>query len=128
MSRFHPVVRADEIPPGTGKTVLVDGRKVALFNVGGRFHAIDDRCPHAGGSLGEGILDGCVVTCPYHFWQFDVRRGCAPEFPEATVVRYEVRLENGQGTWRFEVKQPDTRCGSRTAWSPSPTLPSPTAS
>lgn len=95
MSRFHPVVRADEIPPGTGKTVLVDGRKVALFNVGGRFHAIDDRCPHAGGSLGEGILDGCVVTCPYHFWQFDVRRGCAPEFPEATVVRYEVRLEDG---------------------------------
>lgn len=93
MSGFHKVARVAEIPPGTGRTVDAGGRKVALFNVGGRFHAIDNQCPHAGGSLGEGILDGCIVTCPYHFWQFDVRKGHSPEFEDARVDRFEVRVE-----------------------------------
>ena len=90
------VARVAEVPPGTGRTVDVNGVKVAVFNVGGRFYAIDDHCPHAGGPLGEGILDGCIVTCPYHFWQFDVRKGHAPEFPEARVDRFEVRVEGDE--------------------------------
>ncbi len=96
MSSFHKVARVADVPPGTGRTVEVNGTKIALFNVGGRFHAIDDRCPHAGGPLGDGMLDGCVVTCPYHFWQFDVVKGHAPDLPEAKVVRYETRVEGDQ--------------------------------
>ena len=96
LSSFHKVARVGELPPGTGRTVDVNGTKIALFNVDGRFHAIDDRCPHSGGSLGEGILQGCVVTCPYHFWQFDVRRGCSPEFADARVDRFEVRVEGDE--------------------------------
>jgi nitrite reductase/ring-hydroxylating ferredoxin subunit len=102
LSRFYKVARVVDVPPGTGRTVDVNGVKVALFNVNGRFYAIDDRCPHAGGSLGEGILDGCVVTCPHHFWQFDVRRGHAPEFPEARVDRFEVRLDGQEIAVREE--------------------------
>jgi nitrite reductase (NADH) small subunit/3-phenylpropionate/trans-cinnamate dioxygenase ferredoxin subunit len=93
VARFHKVARTGEIPPGTGRTVDLGGVKVALFNVEGAYHAIDDTCPHQGGSLGEGILSGCVVTCPYHFWQFDVTKGQAPEFPEARVGRFAVKVE-----------------------------------
>jgi 3-phenylpropionate/trans-cinnamate dioxygenase ferredoxin component len=93
VDRFHKAARAADIPPGTGKVVVVGGKKVALFNVGGAFHAIDNTCPHQGGPLGEGYLAGRVVTCPYHFWQFDVVQGHSPEFPEARVDRFAVRVE-----------------------------------
>lgn len=48
---------------------------IALYNVDGTLHALDGVCPHAGGPLGQGQLDGCVVTCPWHGWQFDVTNG-----------------------------------------------------
>lgn len=96
MSRFHKVARVSDVPPGTGRPVDVNGRRVALFNVEGTFHAIDNGCPHAGGPLGEGFLLGCVVTCPFHFWQFDVRSGQSPEFPEARVACFPVRVDGDQ--------------------------------
>ena len=96
MARFHRVVRVEEVPPGTGRVVDVAGAPVALFNVEGRFHAIANACPHQGGPLGEGFLDGCVVTCPWHFWQFDVTKGHAPEFPEMTIDRFVVKVEAGE--------------------------------
>jgi nitrite reductase (NADH) small subunit len=65
----------DDVPPGTGLEVAVAGRIVAVFNVEGRFYALDGICPHAGGPLGKGRLSGTVVTCPWHGWQFDVASG-----------------------------------------------------
>jgi nitrite reductase/ring-hydroxylating ferredoxin subunit len=64
-----------EIPPGTAKEVLAGDRVVALFNVDGAIFAMDGICPHAGGPLGEGELQGTIVTCPWHGWQFDVTSG-----------------------------------------------------
>src|SRR5262245_65664365 len=75
MSTFVKACAASEIAPGTGKTVTVDGKDVALFNVDGTFHAIDNECPHRGGPLGEGDLEGCIVTCPWHAWQYDITTG-----------------------------------------------------
>lgn len=93
---FKRVARVEEIPPGTGKPVEVDGVKVALFNVDGSFHAIDNTCPHQGGPLGEGFLQGSVVTCPFHFWQFDLKTGRCPEFPDARVSRFAVRVDGSE--------------------------------
>jgi nitrite reductase/ring-hydroxylating ferredoxin subunit len=93
MTRFHRAARVKDVPPGTGTVVTVNGAKLALFNVGGAFHALSNTCPHQGGPLGEGFLQGPVVTCPLHFWRFDVRTGQAPEFPEAAVDRYPVKVE-----------------------------------
>jgi len=93
---FVKVAKVEEIPPGTGKPVVVGDVKVALFNVGGSFHAIDNVCPHQGGALGEGFLKGHVVTCPFHFWQFDIKTGRCPEFPEARVSRFAVRVEGSE--------------------------------
>ena len=54
---------------------MAGNQVVALFNVDGKFYALDGICPHAGGPLGEGELRGTVVTCPWHGWQFDVTTG-----------------------------------------------------
>lgn len=96
MPRFVKVASLDEIPPGTGRQVEAAGRQLALFNVDGEVHAVDGVCPHQGGPLGEGILEGAVVSCPWHFWQFDVVKGHAPEFPEAAIRKYRTRIEEGQ--------------------------------
>jgi nitrite reductase (NADH) small subunit len=84
--------RASEIPLGSIKEVQVGGKPVALANVGGTFYAIDNTCLHRGGPLGQGQLEGLVVTCPWHGWQFDVTTGKAVMNPNAGVgcLRTEV--------------------------------------
>lgn len=64
-----------DCPPGEARELVAEGRIVALFNVDGQFFALDGICPHQGGPLGKGMLRGCIVTCPWHGWQFDVRDG-----------------------------------------------------
>lgn len=82
---YEPVKVAsrEELPPGSKKLVEVDGRAIALFNVGGSFFAIDDVCTHDGGPLAEGELSGYEIECPRHGARFDVRTGkplCMPAF------------------------------------------------
>jgi nitrite reductase (NADH) small subunit len=96
MSDFTPAIPADELPPGRAAEVTVGGRAVALFNVGGRFHALDGRCPHRGGPLGQGFVEGPRVSCPWHNWTFDVTTGENVVSADLKVRRYEVRVENGQ--------------------------------
>ena len=76
------VAPVDEVPPGEGRVFEVKGRTLAVFNVDGRFYATDNDCPHRGGPLGEGDLDGTVVRCPWHAWRWDVTPG-----PTSTTPR-----------------------------------------
>lgn len=84
---------ADDLPVGESAEVTAGGRVFAVFNVDGSYHVLDGMCPHAGGPLGKGILQGCVVTCPWHGWQFDVRSGqhqfsdgiCQPAYAASVV-------------------------------------------
>jgi nitrite reductase/ring-hydroxylating ferredoxin subunit len=91
---FVKVAEVSELPPGTGK--LVTGpfdKPMALFNVDGEFYAINQICPHRGGPLAQGKLTGCVVTCPWHGWTFDVRTGL-PDHPGGhSVAAYQVKVE-----------------------------------
>jgi len=96
MPEFVTVAGIEDIPPGTGRTVEIRGIWIALFNVGGSFYAVDNTCPHAGGPLGEGHLDGYVVECPWHGWRFNVQTGKRPENPEITVACCHVRIEGNQ--------------------------------
>ena len=75
MTEWHRLAAVDDLPAGTGRELTAAGRVVALFNVAGKFYAMDGICPHAGGPVGQGTLDGCIVTCPWHGWQFDVTSG-----------------------------------------------------
>ena len=93
MGTFVKVAEASDLAPGQGKTVEAQGREIALFNVGGTFYAIDNTCKHRGGSLGEGELDGTVVTCPLHAWTYDVSTGECFDDPSCAIDRFPVKVE-----------------------------------
>ena len=86
MSEFIRVAGRAELPPGGKKLVDLDGRAIAVFNVEGRYYAIDDVCTHDGGPLAEGDLDGAEIRCPRHGARFDVRTGKALCFPAIEPV------------------------------------------
>jgi nitrite reductase/ring-hydroxylating ferredoxin subunit len=77
MPQRHPVTTLDAFPPGSKRAFLVGGRRIALCNVEGQLHAIDDVCPHAGASMAAGPLKGTTLTCPLHAIAFDVTNGAA---------------------------------------------------
>jgi NAD(P)H-dependent nitrite reductase small subunit len=96
---FAKLARKSEIPQGESRVVAADGgTPVALFNVAGEIYATDNRCRHRGGPLGEGILSGCHVICPWHFWKFDVRTGQQAEDPSIAVPCFPVKVE-GDDVW-----------------------------
>ncbi len=92
MAEFVKVARIGDLEPGEGTVVVVNGTRIALFNRGGMFYAIRNSCPHMGGDLGEGSLDGDIVTCPWHGWRFDVRTGKSPESEVVGVRTFEVKV------------------------------------
>jgi nitrite reductase (NADH) small subunit len=96
MSDFVKVLAVSDLTPGSGREVWVEGKAVALFNVGGVFHAIGNTCVHRGGPLGQGSLDGQEVICPWHAWGYDVTTGISTVNPELRVPHYETRIEEGQ--------------------------------
>jgi nitrite reductase/ring-hydroxylating ferredoxin subunit len=108
----HVVAAAADLPPGTRKRIEAEGRAIAVFNVRGEYFAINDRCPHEGGSLCTGRLSALTVSkepgayewtredefirCPWHGWEFDLRTGRSVCDPKTMRVRlYDVHVEHG---------------------------------
>ncbi|HLQ89370.1 MAG TPA: Rieske 2Fe-2S domain-containing protein [Xanthobacteraceae bacterium] len=108
----YVVASVDEIPPGKRKLVDANGRAIVVFNLDGEFYALNNRCPHRGGSLAHGIQTGLVeskepgqycysrlgemVKCPWHGWEFDIRTGkswCDPG--RVRVRQYPVAVKSG---------------------------------
>jgi nitrite reductase (NADH) small subunit len=89
---FLRTARKDEIPVGAIREFSVEGRAIALANVGGKFFAIDNTCLHRGGPLGSGEMAGNVVTCPWHGWQYDVTNGKLTMNPAAGVQCHAVEV------------------------------------
>ncbi len=93
MPKFVPVAKITEIPDQCAKCVLVEDRIIALFNLGGKFYAIDDTCTHEGGPLSEGIIEGEEVQCPWHGAHFNIKSGKVTLDPATEdVATYNVRL------------------------------------
>lgn len=93
MPNFVKVASASDLKPGEGKVVNANGTEVALFNVGGEFFAMNNTCLHRGGPLGEGFLEGDVITCPWHGWRYNVKTGANLMMPTAKVASYQVKVE-----------------------------------
>lgn len=108
----HVVAKTGEIPPGSRKLVMIRGREVGIFNHGGEYFALLNRCPHQGGALCKGALIGLVTSsepgrfdysrpgemlkCPWHGWEFDIRTGQSYCDPDSIKVRaYAVMVEEG---------------------------------
>ena len=96
MADFTRVAPVDRIPPGTGAPFTSMDKDIAIFNVDGAICAIADTCPHAGGSLGMGRLDGKIVTCPVHGMKFDVTTGCFAGTSDFGVVSFPAKVLDGQ--------------------------------
>ena len=95
VGQLHTVARVEDVPPGSARVVRAGEREIALYNVDGAFYATQGECLHLGGPLGDGKLDGPVLTCPWHGWQYDVTTG-ENEFDRALALEtFEVVVENG---------------------------------
>ena len=129
MAEFTRVADVDDLPDPGKLLVEVDGDPVALFRVGGTFHAIDDVCTHDGGPLVDGELADHTIACPRHGAKFDIRTGAALSMPAIRATRaYDVKLEDGGVFLRLReatagpVNQP-----TATTATPSPAAAAPAA-
>jgi nitrite reductase/ring-hydroxylating ferredoxin subunit len=95
-TRQVKVAEVGELGEGQARVVDVEGRTLALFNVGGAFYALDNACAHRGGPLGEGDLEGRLVVCPWHAWRWDVTTGRNANNPAVAMACYPVRV-TGEG-------------------------------
>ena len=93
MSNFVKVASIADLSPGQSKVLNVNETEIALFNVDGEFFAISNTCMHRGGPLGEGFLEGDVVTCPWHGWRYNVKTGSNLMIPNQKVLSYQVKVE-----------------------------------
>ena len=94
--RWVRVATRDSIPPREGRPTRIGGRDIALFNLGDRFLAIDNRCPHRGGPLSDGIVTSNAVVCPLHAWKVSLETGAIerPADASACVSTYATKVES----------------------------------
>ena len=95
--RWIRIATLDSVPVREGRTAVIGDRQIALFNLGDRFLAIDNRCPHRGGPLADGIVSANAVVCPLHAWKVCLDTGETERPPDARacVRTYATRIEAG---------------------------------
>lgn len=94
MVEFVKVAKTSDLKPGKAKILKAKGKEIALYNVNGKFYATQNECTHEGGPLGEGDLDGKVVTCPWHASMFDITTGKVLSPPAIEDVKtYKVKVK-----------------------------------
>lgn len=103
--RWIRVTTTDSIPRREGRAVTLGGRELAIFNLGpstqlgagDRFLAVENRCPHQGGPLADGIISGCAVVCPLHAWKVRLDTGSVdrPTASDVCVRTFSTRVEDG---------------------------------
>ena len=97
MANFVKVANKNDFPLGTAKTVAVNNKVIAVFNIGGKYYAISDECTHAAGPLSEGEISGTTVTCPLHGASFDVTTGAVLGEPaNEGVESFRVHVEGDE--------------------------------
>ncbi len=97
MADFVRICSQGDIPEsGKVKDFAVNGRALCVGNVDGAVCVLDGTCPHEGGPLGEGTIEGGKIVCPWHAYAFDVKTGTTDEDPDVKAEVFESRVENGE--------------------------------
>ena len=97
-----------DIPLREGRSVRLGEREIAIFNLGDRFLAIENRCPHQGGPLSDGIVSGSSVVCPLHAWKVDLEDGTVqrPTVIPKCLETFPTRIEDGTVLLELSVVLP----------------------
>ena len=90
---FVKVATTDQVKPGRGFGAKLDKVFIGIYHVDGKYYAMDDVCPHMGGSLHHGFMNDCVVSCPLHMWEFDVKTGESVWPGSLSIPAYPVKVE-----------------------------------
>ena len=93
---WHKAAKVSDIAEGASQLVQISEQTIALFHVQGEFYALQNTCPHRVGPLVEGHLDGTMVTCPWHAWQFDVKSGECHTMKGAKQKIYMTKIEKDE--------------------------------
>jgi nitrite reductase (NADH) small subunit len=94
MSEFVRICAKSELPPsGDAREIVVGDKILCIANENGAICAMDNVCPHRGGPLGQGMLEGGKLVCPWHAWAFDLRTGAAVHSPHTKVELYEIKID-----------------------------------
>jgi glycine betaine catabolism B len=105
---FVKVAELKDVPPKNMKTVEVNGEKICLANIEGKYYAIGNVCTHMGGPLAEGKLEGYEIQCPWHGSKFDIRNGKVTRPPaQRQEPTYEVKVEGGGILIRKQKDKPE---------------------
>ena len=111
MDDFIEVAHSSELPTGSKKSVVVNGRKLLVCHTDKGWFAADNSCPHRGGPLSEGDLIGDSIVCPWHVWTFDLQSGCNDINPEFRLRTHEIRIDDesvlvklSDGAGEFDVR------------------------
>ena len=115
---WHKALEPAELPEGRVKTVVCGRVQVCMTHHGGRFAAFDNKCPHQGGPLGEGSIEGGMLRCPWHGWDFDPKTGRPPGGSRGQCARALYPLEVRDPTGIY-VGHSRARPGTRSARSPT---------
>lgn len=94
--RYHRVALAAELREGRPVIARVGVKRLALVRLAGTLYAVSNTCPHAGGSLGLGRVEGRTLVCPRHGWAFDVSTGVCPHHDIYRVTTYPIEVRNGE--------------------------------
>jgi nitrite reductase (NADH) small subunit len=96
ISKWIEIGRVESIPPRGARVLKTEGGDIAIFrSADDRIFALDDRCPHRGGPLSQGIVHGWKVTCPLHNWAIELANGKAVSPDEGCATKYPVRIKDG---------------------------------
>jgi len=107
------VTECKNIPLRQGRTVRLGEREIAIFNLGSRFLAVENRCPHQGGPLSDGIVTGSSVVCPLHAWKLGLEDGRVErpaDRPHKCVETFATKIENGTVVVEIPLTRGATTC------------------
>ena len=96
MAKFVKVGRMDDLADGQARVAQVDGQRIAIFHVGGHFYALEASCPHEGGPLADGMIEGLHIVCPWHGYDFHLKTGKYTLNPDLQTLTYPVKIQDGK--------------------------------
>jgi nitrite reductase (NADH) small subunit len=107
IKKWFSITQADNIPLREGRSVQVAGHEIALFNLGDRFLAVENSCPHRGGPLSDGIVSGRTVVCPLHGWKIDLESGQVTNRAEENLCVETFATAVREGVVMLELSVPE---------------------